>query len=474
MSLYEFGPFQLDATRLLLLDGGAPVALGPKVVETLLALIEHPGDVLTKQALLDRVWPEGYVDEANLAQNIYVLRKTLRARWPVEAIETVPRCGYRFTEAVRRLDHVPSSEPAFAASAPPARRRWWPAAAAAAAVALIASLAFTVLVPHRAAADGTVLSANGARLYEIGRYYWNLRTSDGLEKSVHYFTQVVDSDPKDPRGYAALASANAMLGDYAYGPAPAKVYFARARAYARKALAIDARCGEAYAVLGMISTETPSPTNLAKGVAQLRRAIALDPSDAPAHEWYGIALMSEGNFSGGYAELKESAQLDPLSVATTIWLGEAAYLNHRYAAAIGYAQEAIDFSPLGHEAFSTLGLAYEARGDMGRAIAAFHAMARSCAHCRYEAAALLAEAYERSNRPNAARREMALATAHAKDVQPQDLAAALFALGKRRVAFGWLRRVTPRGYLRAQVANDPRFDRLRNDPELAQVAQKPA
>ena len=54
MSVYEFGPFRLDAGQLLLFEGGEPVALGPKVVETLLALIEHPGEVLTKSALLDR------------------------------------------------------------------------------------------------------------------------------------------------------------------------------------------------------------------------------------------------------------------------------------------------------------------------------------------------------------------------------------------------------------------------------------
>ena len=70
MSVYEFGPFQLDKDRLLLLHDGEPVALGPKVVETLLALVEHPGDVLSKSALLDRIWPEGFVEEANLAQNI--------------------------------------------------------------------------------------------------------------------------------------------------------------------------------------------------------------------------------------------------------------------------------------------------------------------------------------------------------------------------------------------------------------------
>ena len=106
MSVYEFGPFQLDVERLLLSHAGEPVALGPKVVETLLALIEHPREVLAKNSLLDRIWPEGFVEEANLAQNIYVLRKTFRSHWGTDAIETVPRRGYRFTAPVALVDHA--------------------------------------------------------------------------------------------------------------------------------------------------------------------------------------------------------------------------------------------------------------------------------------------------------------------------------------------------------------------------------
>ncbi|MGA8576206.1 MAG: winged helix-turn-helix domain-containing protein, partial [Candidatus Cybelea sp.] len=119
MSLYEFGPFQLDEARLLLLDRGTPTPIGPKVVETLLALIEHPGELFPKADLLARIWPEGYVDEANLAQNVYVLRKTLRRSWDVEAIETIPRRGYRFAAPVRRREEPPRPEPAAVRPAQP-------------------------------------------------------------------------------------------------------------------------------------------------------------------------------------------------------------------------------------------------------------------------------------------------------------------------------------------------------------------
>lgn len=472
MSVYEFGTFQLDAERLLLLDGGEPIALGPKVVETLLALIEHPGDVMTKSALLDRIWPEGYVDEANLAQNVYVLRKTLRGRRNLEAIETIPRRGYRFTADVRTLDSIAPAQPAHGRARPP--RRWaWPfAAAAALALVLSGGVALALLIPARAAHP---LSPDGARLYQIGRYYWNLRTPDGTAKSLGYFARVVDTDPLDARGYGALASADAIMGDYGYGPLPRKVYFARARAYARKALAIDPKYGEAYAVLGMLSSEHDgaSGNQMKLGLSQLQRAIALDPSSGPAHEWYGVALFERGRFHEAYAELQKAAELDPLSVATAAWLGNAAYLERDYGDAIDYAREALDLAPHRAEVYETLGLSYEARGDQSRAIAAFRRLAADCRRCRAQAAALLAEAYAKSSRLSEARQQLAYARAHAKDVDPGDLAIALAAVGERDDALKWLQRNGGDAYVRAEIAHDPRFDRLRGQIELARV-QKPA
>ncbi|MEO6835041.1 MAG: winged helix-turn-helix domain-containing protein [Candidatus Tumulicola sp.] len=473
MSVYEFGPFHLDAERLLLLERGEPVALGPKVVETLLAMIEHPGDVLTKGALLDRIWPEGYVDEANLAQNVYVLRKTLRACWNLEAIETIPRRGYRFTAAVRRRDGAPRAEPSKAKAAPRRRHFWEIAVAAVFVAAMTGGLGFALLSSPRNA-PARSLSADGARLYQIGRYYWNLRTPDGIAKSLTYFSRVVDADPLDARGYGALASANAIMGDYQYGPLPPKVYFARARAYARKALAIDPNYGEAYAVLGMLSSESVgSDKQMTLAIGNLRRAIALDPASGPAHEWYGVALFERGSFREAYAQLQQAARLDPLSVATTAWLGNAAYLERHYDDAIAYARETLDLAPHRAEVYETLGLAYEARGDQSRAIAAFQRLAAGCVRCRPQAAALLAEVYAKSNRLTEARTELAIARAHAKEVDPGDLAIALAAAGERGIALSWLRRTGQGAYLRAEIASDPRFDVLRNDLELARI-QKPA
>lgn len=100
MNVYAVVPFELNAEQLLLTHRGVPVALGPKVVETLLALIERPGEPLSKRALIARIWPDSQIDAAGLAQNVYVLRRTFRAYGSPAPIETVPRFGYRYAGQV--------------------------------------------------------------------------------------------------------------------------------------------------------------------------------------------------------------------------------------------------------------------------------------------------------------------------------------------------------------------------------------
>jgi DNA-binding winged helix-turn-helix (wHTH) protein/Tfp pilus assembly protein PilF len=475
MRVYRFEPFELDIEQLLLSIDGAPVALGPKVVETLLALLEHPGEVVSKSALLTRIWPEGFVEEANLAQNIYVLRKTLRERAGLDAIQTVPRRGYRFTADVTLVERA-AEAPAVAsspASAPPMRRIWpfrRPLALAAAAAFAVAVVFFGAAfgAAHRAATVG--LSPDGARLYQLGRYYWNLRSREGVERSLGYFAQVVRTDPRDARGYAALAEANAMMGDYRYGKLRPTAYFARARSLAQRALGIDPRSAEAHAALGLIDLDS---RHLSTSIAELKRAIALDPKYGPAHEWYGVALISRGDLPHAFAQLRTAADLDPLSVATSAWLGSAAYLDHHFNEAISYSQETLDLAPGRVDVWTTIGEAYEAEGNYSRAIDAFNRFASSCAQCRPEAAALLAHTEALQHRIARARVDLAYARAHANEVDPTDLAAATAAVGDRSGALALLRRLHG-AFEWIAVRNDPRFDALRADAAFRQLAQSQA
>jgi eukaryotic-like serine/threonine-protein kinase len=118
---YRFGPFQLDVRERRLARDSEVIPLRLKVFDTLRVLVENAGRLVTKQELLDTVWPDAAVEENNLNHNVSVLRKALGEKATGQRyIETIPRVGYRFVAPVEvaEVDAVPA-----AATSPPARRR---------------------------------------------------------------------------------------------------------------------------------------------------------------------------------------------------------------------------------------------------------------------------------------------------------------------------------------------------------------
>lgn len=101
---YKFDPFVLDVEERVLLRDGHPVAVTPKVFDTLLLLVQNQGCVVSKQKILDTLWPDVFVEESNITFNITMLRKVLgdTKREPLY-IETVPRRGYRFKTEVKEV-----------------------------------------------------------------------------------------------------------------------------------------------------------------------------------------------------------------------------------------------------------------------------------------------------------------------------------------------------------------------------------
>src|SRR5262249_2035043 len=97
--LYEFGPFRVDAEKEILLREGDPVSLTPKTFQILLVLVRHQQELVTKDDLMKEVWPDTFVEEANLSRNIFMLRKALgESPQDHRYILTVPGRGYRLAE----------------------------------------------------------------------------------------------------------------------------------------------------------------------------------------------------------------------------------------------------------------------------------------------------------------------------------------------------------------------------------------
>lgn len=117
---YQFGPFRLDARERRLSRAGEVIPLRLKVFDTLLMLVENAGRLVTKQELLDAVWPETTVEENNLNHNVSVLRKALGERATGQQyIETVPRVGYRFAAPVDTVAAPARPSPSSSAAAKP-------------------------------------------------------------------------------------------------------------------------------------------------------------------------------------------------------------------------------------------------------------------------------------------------------------------------------------------------------------------
>ena len=106
--LYEFGPFRLEPNERKLWRGNEIVELTPKTFDTLVLLVRNSGHLLEKEELIRRLWPDSFVEEGSLSNNIFLLRKALGEEPPY--IETVPKRGYRFVGAVRQLPNAARSD----------------------------------------------------------------------------------------------------------------------------------------------------------------------------------------------------------------------------------------------------------------------------------------------------------------------------------------------------------------------------
>jgi DNA-binding winged helix-turn-helix (wHTH) protein len=110
--LYEFGPYRLEPAERKLSRNNEPIALTPKAFDTLVLLVRNSGHLLEKDELIRTLWPDSFVEEGNLSNNVFALRKALGE--DPQYIETIPKRGYRFVGAVRQLPCSSASVPMVA------------------------------------------------------------------------------------------------------------------------------------------------------------------------------------------------------------------------------------------------------------------------------------------------------------------------------------------------------------------------
>ncbi|HEX8685949.1 MAG TPA: winged helix-turn-helix domain-containing protein, partial [Pyrinomonadaceae bacterium] len=416
--VYEFGPFRLHPLRRVLVREGRAVALTGKVFDTLLVLVERRGRVLAKDELMAALWPDTAVEENNLTQHVSMLRKALGERAGGHRyVVTVPGRGYSFVEPVREVaagdcevvfdgrtaertslgvgQREPTATPEAASHvvAVAATESARPAAAhpsgTSVALALCVLAAAVAAGAYLWAGRGAALRSpapraskpEGARrarrhttevfeaheAYLRGRYFWNKRNAEGVEKSVEHFRRAIDLDPAYAAAYAGLADAYSVLGNYRYGSLPADVCFRRARAAALKAVAVDDELAEAHASLALVKAYQEQDAEGAE--VEFRRAIELDPTYATAHHWYSDFLASLGRADEALAEAEHAGRLDPLSPIISTTVGERFYFARDYERAAERLRRTLELDPDFIQARLILGHVYVRQGRRAAAVA---------------------------------------------------------------------------------------------------------
>ncbi len=190
--------------------------------------------------------------------------------------------------------------------------------------------------------------------YLKGRYYWNLRTEEGLKKGIEYFQQAIEKDRGDAVAYAGLADSYVVLEDW--GLMASKEAYPRAKAAAFKALEMDETLAEAHASLGSARGFDWDWVGAEK---EYKRAIELNPGYATAHQWYAEYLSYMGRHNEAIAEAKRAQELDPLSLIINAVWGYVFFYARRYDEAAAQCRRTLELNPGFYPAHLYLGRAYE-------------------------------------------------------------------------------------------------------------------
>jgi serine/threonine-protein kinase len=316
---------------------------------------------------------------------------------------------------------------------------------------------------RRATSDSAAYDA-----YLKGRYVFRTQQGRGTAQAVVYFQQAVARDSLYAAAYSGLSDAYARLALFGY--APPRESFARARAAALRALALDSSLAEAHVSLGHV--RVLADYALADGEREFRRAIALDPSYTFARAPYAVSLASAGHYTEAIAQLDTVRMIDPLALAMVNLLGRVYVGAGRPRDAIALLKQSLELDPRADLAYEQLGHAYLLTGNREDAIAAFR---RAASLSGPRDSAQLAYALAVTGQRTEAERvlHVLLDPAHTGPVLSYHIAMAYAGLGDADAAFQWLERgYAERSSFMGWARADPAFVSLHSDPRWVPLLRR--
>lgn len=313
-------------------------------------------------------------------------------------------------------------------------------------------------------------SADAYQAYLKGRFYWNKRTEEGLRSGLKYFQQAIGLDRKYALAYTGLADCYMLLSDYGFTP-PSEGY-PEAKGPILTALVIDDSLAEAHTSLAGMNAGYY--WNWADAETEYKKAISLNANYSTAHHWYALYLSFVGRMDEALAEIRRAMELDPFSLPINKDYGVILFFSRRYDEATKQFQKTLEIDPSYLMMYAYLaevsmekGMRQEAITEMERV----HALAPDEA----EITSVLGQAYAL-----AGRREEALQIAERlgrleKESQflSKELAILYVSLGDKDRAIEILKTGVEKHHaVVTEIRVDPRLTSLRTDPRFADLVHR--
>ena len=307
-------------------------------------------------------------------------------------------------------------------------------------------------------------------LYLKGRYEWNKRTLASLQAALSYFNQAIEKDPGYAMAYSGLADAYGVLPSH--GGSPSEDY-PKSNAASRRALELDPTLAQPHANLGSNTIEYGY--DFAQGEAEFKKAFALDPNDATAHQWYAEDLAALGKIQEGLAEGARAHELDPLSPIIAATPARVHLSARQFDDAIVEAKRVAAENPTFPVAHLYLAEAYWGKGMYPQVIEEWKAYGQLGSDpSEVQFAAALDEGYKAGGWKEALKRGIAVRLAQRKSsyASPYLLAQLYAQAGDKEQAFYWLDTAYRERDLVYQLNTDFLLDPLRSDPRFAELVKK--
>jgi DNA-binding winged helix-turn-helix (wHTH) protein/Tfp pilus assembly protein PilF len=437
-AMYEFGGYRVGERERAVYRGGKIVPLPPKAVDVLVELLRNSGRVVQKDALIAAVWPDSFVEEANLTQMIFILRKVLGdAREDWGRIVTAPRRGYSFQGEVRAEKTGPQSNRAISG----------------------------IAVDVADDADSLALS-----LYRKGRYVQRSQRPEALFRALRYFRAAADVDGRFGEAFAGIAE---MLATLEYvGSLTAERFLEEAQEAGRQAVRLRPTSAHAHLALGLIKLFFNRDARGSE--PRFDRALQIAPADP--HTMLNCACHPQalGRLEEALELRRKAEELDPFSAIAMQEVGWPLYLLRRYDEAAAQFGKVIELEPAWHAGYCGLGKVRLQQHEFSEAICRLRAAA-ALSSGNGTIQALLAHANARAGYRGEALRILQTLARHDAETHAGWFSVAFIhvGLGNADEAFRCLERAcAARESAVLSLRTEPLFDDLRSDRRFAAMLNR--